>query len=69
VWSSSRLFRLPMGNMLTATTAELLELETLGRLLLVLGRHVITFLAFGALKYYVVSHFLDPPQDGILPAH
>jgi len=38
-----------MSNVLAATAAELAELETLSRLLLVLGRHVITLFAFGAL--------------------
>ena len=43
------LLGLAMSNMLAATAAELAELETLGRLLLVLGRHVVTLFAFGTL--------------------
>ena len=35
--------------MLAAAATELAKLKTLSRLLLVLGRHVITLFAFGAL--------------------
>ena len=44
-----KLLGLAMSNVLAATAAELAELETLSRLLLVLGRHVVTLFAFCAL--------------------
>ncbi len=45
-----------MRRMTPAPAAELLELQTLGRLLLVLGRDVIPALALGARQRDVVSH-------------
>ena len=50
------LLGLAMRNMLSASTAKLLELKTLSGLFLVLGRDVIPFFALGALQYYVISH-------------
>jgi hypothetical protein len=40
---------------LAAATAELPELETLGRRLLVLRRHVVAALALGALQHDVIA--------------
>jgi hypothetical protein len=58
--------------MAPAPAAEFLQLQTLGRLLLVLGRDVIPALAFGARQGDVVSHdeyvssFVEP-MTGIEP--
>ena len=41
--------------MATAATAELLELQAARCVLFVLGRHVITLFALGALQNYVIS--------------
>ena len=64
--------------MATATTAELLELKPVRRVLFVLGRHVVAFLTIRALQNNVISsafrHFLPlyvwspafrrPPEGG-----
>jgi hypothetical protein len=45
--------------MLPAAATEFLELEPVGLVLFVLGRHVITFFALSALQNNVISrHFL-----------
>jgi hypothetical protein len=44
-----------MRAMHTALVAKLLELKTVGRLLLVLGRYIIAILALGALQRNVIS--------------
>ena len=54
------LLRLFVTRMQTATTAELLEFEALRRRLLILRRHVITALAFRALKHNVISCHNSP---------
>ena len=60
-----------MQCMAPAATAELFELEPVRRVLFVLRRHVIAFLAIGALQYNVVSsafrHFL--PLSAISHQH
>ena len=53
--------------MLAATTTELVELEPVGRVLFVLGRHVIALFAFSALQNNVISwHFLIRPLSPAL---
>ncbi len=49
------LLRFFVTGMLTASPAELLELEPIGGRLLVLRRHVVPTLAFGALKRNVIA--------------
>jgi hypothetical protein len=44
-----------MRAMRPALVAKLLELKTVGRLLLILGRHIIAILALGALQRDVIS--------------
>jgi len=51
-----RLLGLAVRNMLTAATAELLELETLRGLLFVLRRYVVAFFTLSTLQYNVVAH-------------
>jgi hypothetical protein len=44
-----------MHGVATAATAEFFEFQALGRGFLILGRHVVAFLALGALQNYVIS--------------
>src|SRR5437763_11398510 len=46
-----------------ALVTKLLELKTVGRLLLVLGRHVIAILALGALQRNVISRHKSSTQN------
>ena len=48
--------------MAAAATAKLLELQTVGRVLLVLGRHVIALFALRALQNNVISGHYYLPQ-------
>ena len=60
--SASVSLRLLMGGVLTATPAELAELETFSRRLLVLSRYVIATFAISALQHDVVTrHSLVSP--------
>ena len=52
------LFVFAVQLMLAAATAELLELKPVGRVLFVLGRHVIALFAFRALQNDVISRHL-----------
>jgi hypothetical protein len=55
-WQSAMfLFRFFMTCVLTAASAELLELQTIGSCLFVLRRHVIAALTVTALQYNIVS--------------
>jgi hypothetical protein len=49
-----------MGFVASAPVAELLELQSIRRLLLVLGRDVVAILALRTLKNYVVSRHKVP---------
>jgi len=52
-----------------APAAELLHLQALGRLLLVLGRHVVAALALAARQGNVVSHDVRLPALGSCVLH
>jgi hypothetical protein len=51
----SQLLVFPMQAVLTASTAELIHLKPVRRVLFVLGRHVVTLFALSALQNYVIS--------------
>ena len=53
--NSAILFVFPMHGVAATATAELFELQPVGRVLLVLRRHVIALFALGALQNYVIS--------------
>ena len=56
------LFGLFVSRVLAATAAELAEFQAIRRGFLVLGRHVISTFAIGALKHNVIAwHFVNPP--------
>ena len=57
------LLALLVGSMGSAKPAVLLELQFARRVLLVLGRSVITLLALGARQGDYVSHFLFPLNE------
>jgi hypothetical protein len=54
------LLRFFMGPVQTTAAAELAEFETLGRRLLILGRHVIAAFAFRALEHNVIAGHKSP---------
>ena len=56
IWNS--LFVFPVQRVAAAATAELLELQPVGRVLFVLRRHVIALLTLGALQNYVISRHI-----------
>jgi hypothetical protein len=51
-----------MSGMFAATAAKLTELQTLRGRLFILGRDVITTLAFRALKHNVIARHNSPSQ-------
>ena len=57
-----------MHAMAAAATAELFHLKPVRRVLFVLGRHVITLFALGALQYNVISwhFFVLCPSSSVL---
>jgi hypothetical protein len=57
---SSFLLGLFVRPVYAAATAELAEFETLGRRLLVLGRHVVAALALGALQNDIIARHNSP---------
>jgi hypothetical protein len=59
-----RLLGFLVRRVLTARVAELLELQTTGRGLLVLGRRVVAVLAIGALKGDDFAHVVTPIVAG-----
>jgi hypothetical protein len=52
------LFVLSVQGVATATTAELLELEPVRRVLFILGRHVVALFALRALQNDVISRHI-----------
>jgi hypothetical protein len=60
-------FRLFVSRVQTAATAELPEFEALRRRLLILRLHVITALAFCALKHNVIARHVSPHHSNKIP--
>ena len=59
-WRSAMLLSFLMRCVLAATAAELTELQTISRSLLVLGRYVIATLAISALQHNIVTRHNSP---------
>jgi hypothetical protein len=60
-----RLFRFLVVSVATAETAELAELQTFCRRLLILGRNIVTMLTFRALQHNIIArHNLPSSQTG-----